>query len=132
MRPTPQEIIALENRFWQSMVDHETDAAIELLAEPALMISAHGSMKFDHEGYRKMADHGTMVLKDFELSDMEVVFPSDDTAILMYKARQTLTARDNGNEIHQEMVDSSVWTRQGDRWLCAMHTETPADKDKAH
>lgn len=41
------------------------------------LVSAHGSMKFDHDGYRQRAEHGTMVLTSFESSDMEVVFPND-------------------------------------------------------
>ncbi|MEO8117694.1 MAG: hypothetical protein ABI606_00030 [Rhodoferax sp.] len=32
--------------------------ALDLLCEPALMVSAHGAMKFDHARYRQMADHG--------------------------------------------------------------------------
>ena len=36
----------------------ETDVALSLLCEPALMVNSHGAMKFDHAGYRQMADHG--------------------------------------------------------------------------
>ena len=64
----------LETKFWQSMVDQETDVALDLLSEPALMVSSHGSMKFDHAGYRQMAEHGSMVVTSFELSDVDVVF----------------------------------------------------------
>jgi hypothetical protein len=55
--PTPsQTLIDLETKFWQSMIDQDTDAAVAMLSEPALMVSSHGAMKFDHAGYRKMAD----------------------------------------------------------------------------
>ena len=30
-------LVDLETKFWQSMVDHETDVALDLLCEPALM-----------------------------------------------------------------------------------------------
>jgi len=56
-------LVDLETKFWQSMVDHETDVALNLLCEPALMVSSHGAMKFDHAGYRKMADQGAMEVK---------------------------------------------------------------------
>jgi hypothetical protein len=127
MRTADSELIALENKFWQSMVDEDTDAALSMLDEPALMVSSHGSMKFDHDGYRQMAEHGSMVIKSFELSDMNVVFPSDDVAVLTYKAKQVLSARGKSEQIDQQMADSSVWTRKDGKWRCVMHTETPLD-----
>jgi len=69
-----QTLAELETKFWQSMVDQETDVTLDLLSEPALMVSSHGSMKFDHAGYRQMAEHGSMVVTSFELSDVDVVF----------------------------------------------------------
>ncbi|MEO7726194.1 MAG: hypothetical protein ABIS45_03005 [Burkholderiales bacterium] len=65
MSTPAQTLIDLENKFWQSMVSKDTDAAVELLTEPALMVSSHGAIKFDHAGYRKMAEQGTMVLTSF-------------------------------------------------------------------
>ncbi len=70
--PTPNKtLIDLETKFWQSMVDNDSDTAVDMLTEPALMVSPHGAMKFDHATYRKMADQGPVVVKSFELSDME-------------------------------------------------------------
>ncbi|MEO7547429.1 MAG: nuclear transport factor 2 family protein, partial [Ramlibacter sp.] len=120
---------ALEKRFWQSMVDEDTDAALTLLDEPALMVSAHGAMQFDHAAYRKMAEQGTMVVKSFDLSDMNVVFPTDDTAVLTYHVKQQVAPRDKkGAGVAQEMNDSSTWIKVGDSWKCVLHTETPAGK----
>lgn len=121
---TPAE---LERRFWQSMVDQATDVALDLLHDPALMVSTHGSMKFDHAGYRKMAEQGTMVLKKYELSDMQEVRPTDAVAILTYRVKQTMAQRAKpGETTTQEMQDTSTWVRKGGKWLCVMHTETPA------
>ena len=64
---THRELIALEKRFWQSMVDQDAATAVGLLDDSALMVSQHGAMRFDHDGYRRMAEQGTMVLKAFEL-----------------------------------------------------------------
>jgi hypothetical protein len=131
VRTADNELIALENKFWQSIVDEDADAAVSMLEEPAFMVSSHGTLKFDHEGYRKMAKQGTMIVKEFELSDMNVVFPKDDTAVLTYRAKQVLTQRGKKEEIRQEMADSSVWTRRGGQWRCVMHTETPVTNNKA-
>ncbi|WP_077034354.1 nuclear transport factor 2 family protein [Pelomonas sp. KK5] len=123
-------LIGLEKQFWQSMVDEDTDTALGLLDEPALMISAHGSMRFDHAQYRQMAEHGKFVLKDYELSDMEVVFPTEGTAVMSYKVRQVMAPRESrtvAERMEQHMSDASVWTRKDGRWRCVMHTETPAE-----
>ena len=126
MQAAAKEVIALENRFWQSMVDGDTDTALTLLDEPALMVSSHGSMQFDHAGYRKMAEHGDQVIKSFKLSDVKAVFPTDDTAVLTYRVTQAVAPRDeSGASTEQDMMDSSVWTRKDGAWRCVMHTETP-------
>ncbi len=120
-------LVDLETKFWQSMVDQDTDTALSLLCEPAVMVSAHGAMKFDHNGYRRMAEHGTMVLTSFKFSDMEVVFPNEATAILMYHVKQTMVLRGKTESVTQEMTDSSTWVHNGKTWLCVIHTETPSD-----
>lgn len=127
MQANRTELIDLENRFWQSMVDEDTDTALSLLDEPALMVSSHGAMQFDHAGYRQMAEQGSMVIKSYELSDMNVVFPTDETAVLTYRVKQAIAPRGQGKELKQEMADSSVWTRKDGGWRCVMHTETPVE-----
>jgi ketosteroid isomerase-like protein len=126
MPTSSKTLIDLEKKFWQAIVDQDADAAVEMLTEPSLMVSSHGAMKFDHAGYRQMAEKGSMVLTSFELSDMNVVFPNDSTAILTYHVKQKMAKRGDSNGALQEMNDSSTWIKQGDRWQCVMHTESPA------
>ena len=121
----------LERKFWQSMVDQDTDVALDLLNEPALMVSSHGSMKFNHAGYRQMAEKGSMVLTSFELSDVDVVFPNEKTAIMSYHVKQAMAPRGKAESTVQEMNDTSTWIRSGRRWKCVMHTETPANNGAA-
>ena len=124
---SPREtLIDLETKFWQSLVDGDPDAAIELLNDTALMVSSHGAIQFDREGYRKMAEQGPNVLTDFELSEMQVVFPNDSTAILTYHVKQTVAPRGKDQGTVQEVNDTSTWIKSGDRWRCVAHTETPS------
>ena len=128
MQASSKTLIDLENKFWQSMVDEDTDTALAMLNEPALMVSSHGAMKFDHAGYRQMAEKGSMVLKSYQLSDIDVVLPADDTAILTYRVKQEVASRENGGKsTEQEMNDTSTWVKTRDGWKCVMHTETPVD-----
>lgn len=131
--PAAQAVIELETRFWQSMVDEDTDTALEMLCEPSVMVSSHGAMQFDHAAYREMAEKGSMVVTGYEFSDMQVTFPNEDTAILTYRVKQDVALRDKpkAKPKSQLMADSSTWIRQGDEWRCAVHTETPVDKAAA-
>lgn len=119
------QLIALEKKFWQSMVDEQTDVALGMLAEPSFMVSPHGAMKFDHASYRRMAEHGTMVIKRYDLGAMDATFVGDSTAILSYEVNQTLSPRGKAEEIQQHMADTSTWVKVDGQWRCAMHTETP-------
>lgn len=128
--PSRETLIELEMKFWQSIVDGDSDAAADMLTEPALMVSSHGAIEFGRDDYRRMAETGPMVLSDFEFSDMKVVFPNDSTAILSYHVKQTVTPREKANgknrSTTQEVNDTSTWVRNGERWQCVAHTETPA------
>ena len=126
---TPQQtLIDLENRFWQSLVDQDSDTATDLLTEPALMVNMNGAFQFNHDEYRKMAENGPMQLTSFELSDMQVMFPNDSTAVLTYRARQEVLQRAQNKRETQELNDTSTWVKTNGEWRCAMHTETPAQK----
>lgn len=118
-------LIALERKFWQSMVDEQTDVALGLLAEPSFMVSPHGAMKFDHAAYRRMAEEGSQVVKRFELGEMDATFIGEDAAILFYEVTQILSPRGQQQENEQRMKDTSTWVKVDGRWRCAMHTETP-------
>ena len=132
MSQPQQTLIALENKFWQSMVDQDVDTALTLLDEPALMVSAHGAFQFDHAGYRKMADQGSMTLTSFALRDVKVAFPNPTTAILTYSVKQEIASRDKRKAQTQDMHDTSTWVQKEGQWLCVMHTETPVDAQGMH
>jgi ketosteroid isomerase-like protein len=128
MQDASRDIETLENAFWKSLVDRDADAATAMLAPQALMVSGHGAMRFDPPQYAKMLqdpDHG---LLEYTLSDMEVLFPSEDVAIATYKAHQTMTM--DGEELTQDVVDSSTWVRMGGTWKCVAHTESEAAPKK--
>jgi hypothetical protein len=128
MKDTTHTLQKLERKFWQSLVDKDFATAEDLLANPALMVSTHGSRKFDHAGYRQMAAEGSMTLQSFVLGDMDVLMPTDTTAILTYDVKQVIAR--NGEEVgeEQQMHDTSTWIRRGDSWRCVAHTETPAER----
>ena len=133
MQTPAKDVVDLERKFWQAIVEQDADTAIDLLCEPALMVSTHGAMKFDHDGYRKMAEQGSLILTSYELSNMQIVFPNENTAVLTYHVWLNLKPRAAGSALTQEMNDTSTWIRTLDGWKCVVHTETPAgNKSMAH
>ena len=122
MADATREIETLERAFWQSMVDGDPTVATGMLAERALMVSGHGAMAFDHDGYTRMANDPSHKLLAFDLSHLEVLFPSDDVAIATYKVEQKVEY--DGKPRTMQAVDSSTWVRGTDGWKCAAHTES--------
>ena len=119
-----QEIEKLETAFWQSMVDGKAEVATRMLTEPALMVSGHGLLKFDHATYEKMASDDAYQLTEFEFCDFDVMFPARDVAVASYRVRQRMQAQ--GESKTEDMFDSSTWVKLGDAWKCVAHTESPA------
>ena len=116
------EIERLERAFWQSMVDGEPAVATGMLTEPALMVASHGVNVFDHAAYERMARDDTFRLTDYEISDFDVLFPTDDVAVAAYAVKQSMEMK--GKSVTEDVFDTSTWVRTGGAWRCVAHTET--------
>jgi uncharacterized protein (TIGR02246 family) len=123
------EIQRLEREFWQALVDRDVDTSTRLLAPQALMVSSHGTMRFDPGEYAKMLTDPKHGLVEYSLSDMDVLFPSDDVAIATYRAHQKMEM--GGQVMEQDVVDSSTWVRADGGWKCVAHTESEAGQRPA-
>ncbi len=111
------------------MVDDDPETATSLMTEPAVMVSEHGAMEFTRAQYRKMANDGPVVVTAFKFDDMKVLFPNDTTAVVTYRATQSVAPRDKKAQTTSQVVnDSSTWIKDGSAWQCVMHTETPIVK----
>ena len=116
------QVERLERAFWQSLVERDAGAARDMLAPEALMVSSHGTMRFDPAQYEKMLLDPKHGLLEYTLSDMDVLMPSGDVAIATYKAHQRMQV--DARESEQDVVDSSTWVRIGGAWKCVAHTES--------
>jgi hypothetical protein len=121
--PNAQDIIKLEHRFWDTMTSGDHEESAKLLAPKAAMVSDMGSMSFTPSEYVKMGQSSQFKIKDWSLTDEEVIFPTPNTAICMYKVKQTLE-KDGVSQTTQNN-DTSVWTKEGADWKCILHTESP-------
>ena len=120
--PQTNEIEILEKRFWQSMVDKDAKTAAAMIADEALVTGPMGTMKIDPAKYEQMTNEGQWNLESYVMSDVSVVCPSDDVAIIAYTVNQKGDMK--GRAMDLNCADSSTWVRDGDEWKVALHTET--------
>ena len=111
----------LEQTFWQSMVDKDADKAMTMIADECLITGPQGAMRSDPADYKRMTEQGEWELDRFEFSDVEVIFPNEDTAVIAYKVHQQGSMK--GETMDLNCADSSTWVRDGSDWKCALHTE---------
>ena len=91
-----------------------------------MVIGAQGVSAISRDEFAKMMEGSDWTLDSYKLSNVEVLFPTDDTAVIGYKVKQK--GKMGGKPYDMEYADSSTWVRDGKDWLCALHTETLMEK----
>ena len=129
MSADKQQIIDLENRFWQSMKDKDVETAKSLIARHGLVTGAMGTMSIDPEKYAQMTRDGKWTFAAFELSKIEVVRPNPESAVIAYEVHQTGDMQ--GKPMDLRCANSSVWVKEGNDWKVVLHTETILSDAKA-
>ena len=130
------ELLNLENEFWQCMKDKNIAKALEMTNDPCIVTGAQGVAQIDKKTFARLMETGDWVLHDFEIRDAQVQQLSDDVAIIGYKVREKLTVE--GKPLTMEAADASTWVKKDGRWVCALHTEAVSgdpygrDGHKAH
>ena len=122
MNANKQQIIDLETRFWQSLKDKDVPAAQAMVADQSLTTGPSGTTRMDPDKFGQLMRDAPWTLDKFEFSDVDVIFPTDDVAVITYKVHQT--GEMEGKPMDMNAADSTVWTRDGGSWKCALHTET--------
>jgi len=122
MADSTQTIVDLETRFWKALVDKDTAKAAELIADECLITGPSGAMRIDPGKYKAMMNDGNWTLETFEFSDVKVIFPAEDTALVAYKVHQKGELK--GEPMDLKCADSTAWVKEGRAWKCALHTET--------
>jgi hypothetical protein len=134
-RRDKHEIIEMENRFWQSIVDDDVEAAVAMLDDRSIVTGAQGVATLSHDDYRKMAKQGGQMwnLKSFQIEDVRVSFPTEDVAVIAYKVTEDIEVE--GKPLTLKAADATTWVYKDGEWLAALHTESvlgdPFGRDKA-
>ena len=122
--PSKQQIIDLEKRFWQSMVDRDVETSVSLMPKQSIVAGASGVAKLGHADYRAMAKDGEKLweLKSFAFEDVEVAFPTEAVALIAYTVSMKMKV--DGKTHSLKAADATTWINTDGKWLAALHTES--------
>lgn len=118
------EILALEREFWTAMAAGDHERSARLIANESALVHSTAVITFTPATYIRMGAESPFKIKDWELTDERVVFPTADSALCTYKVRQTV--EHHGQTETTLNHDTSVWVRDGSDWKCVLHSEIPA------
>ncbi len=127
-RQQASELISLEKEYWKAMQDHDLDTAASLTDFPCLVAGPDGARLVDEPEYREMFDlHKDYSMKVSFVDEPTVRMLDEHTAAIAYSIHCEITG--GGKTEKLDAVDTSTWTKRGDKWTCFHHTETPLKKD---
>ncbi|WP_274626209.1 nuclear transport factor 2 family protein [Arvimicrobium flavum] len=121
-----QTIVDLEKKFWDTMISKDVGAATGMMAKNSIIIGPQGISEISRSDFAKLMEESKWTLDSYDFSDVQVLFPTEDTAVIGYRVKQKGTM--DGKPYSMEAADASTWTRDGESWHCALHTETMVGK----
>lgn len=119
---TEDEILALEKDYRDAMKRKDGKRTSQLSGAVSLTTGARGVAKIPKAKMGEMTEDGHWTLESYEFSDVEVVTPAADVAIIAYKVKQKVTMDGKAQELRA--ADSSTWVRGANGWECHAHSET--------
>jgi ketosteroid isomerase-like protein len=113
----------LETRYWEALKDKDVQTAVELTADPCVIVGAQGVGRVDRSMYEKMMSESSWTIEGFKIGDdVQVEMLGRNTAIVAYTVHEDLTV--DGEPVSLDAADSSTWVRSDGSWKCALHTES--------
>ena len=110
-------ITDLEKSAWEAYKNKQADAFKALMSTDYSGVYAEGVKTLDGE----LAAMAGSDLRDYSFSDVRVVFPHPEMAVITYRA--TVQATSDGKDISGTYNGGSVWVQQGGKWVSIFHTE---------
>ena len=122
--PKKQDIIDLETRFWQSMVDKDVDTSIAMMPEQSVVTGAQGVATLKHDDYRAMSkqNESLWTLKSFKFDKVQVTFPAENVAVIAYTVTEDMEVE--GKKLTLQAADATTWVKTDGKWLAALHAES--------
>lgn len=119
---TATELMELEQRYWNAIRERDGETAASLSDDPCVVVGASGVGEVDKPALSRMIDGAQYRLKEFSIEDVHVRQLAPNVVLTAYKVKENLEV--DGRPVELEAYDSSVWIKEGDRWICGLHTES--------
>jgi hypothetical protein len=116
-----KDILAHETKVWDTFlgVSPNIEAFEQLLAPGYLCIEAIGVLMTKEDN---IAELKRLTFASYKIQDAQVIKLSLNSALIVARVKFEGTA--HGHPMSGEALSSTVWVRQGDKWLAQLHTET--------
>ena len=116
------ELLSLERQYWQAIKDKDVDTALRLTDDPCIVAGSQGFASIGKQALASMMSAANYTLNEFRFGEAQVRLLNDAVAIVAYKVHEELTVE--GKPVTLDAADASTWVRRGNRWVCALHTES--------
>jgi hypothetical protein len=117
-----RELLSLERQYWQAIKDKDVDTALRLTDDPCIVAGSQGFATIGKQALASMMSAPNYTLNEFSFGEAQVRLLNDAVAVVAYKVHEELTV--DGKPVRLDAADASTWVRRGDRWVCALHTES--------
>ena len=121
-RMNADEIVALEKKYWDLMQAGDYRGCVAMMTDRSVTVGSRGARIVDKEEYLRRGDTADWKLNAFRLSEEQVLFPSENVAIICYRADQDALVE--GRPSKTSDLHMSTWVRTPQGWLAAAHAQS--------
>ena len=119
-----QEVLGVEREYWDSMITKDPAVASRLTGETSIITGAQGVSTVSSATIGEMVKSEGWKLRSYEFSDVTVMSPTPETAVIAYHVIEDLEVE--GQPLRLEANDATLWVRQDGGWVSVLHTESVA------
>ena len=119
-----QEVLGVEREYWDSMITKDGAVASRLTGETSIIAGSQGVSTVSSATIGEMVQSDGWKLKSYEFSDVTVMSPTPETAVIAYHVVENLEV--DGQPLTLEANDATLWVRQNGGWVSVLHTESVA------
>jgi hypothetical protein len=115
-------LVAKEKSLWEMVKNNDAKGFRKNFSPDFAGIYEDGihSLDTDVQGISQVK------MKSYALTDIKMIMPTSDTAILTYKVNSQAEAQ--GQDISGDYYCSSTWVNRGGKWIAISHSEVRAAK----
>lgn len=120
------QLLDLERAYWMAIKGRDALAAGRMTAEDCTLVGATGVTDMDARTMARNVGSAPSDLKEFTIdpSTVRITRLGDDVALIAYGVQKEVQIE--GQHVHVEAFDSSLWRREHGEWTCVLHTESIA------